>query len=120
MARNALRTALSRAYYAGYHACVALFEQYGYRPQNFRGRGRRPASRWEHGLVIRRFLIEFTERRQVISAESSWGRRRFYADRILAHYEVAASLEIAYVQESVGIAARVVGEMQIARRNFSG
>jgi uncharacterized protein (UPF0332 family) len=35
LAHNALRTVLSRAYYAGYHACVALFEHYGYRPQNF-------------------------------------------------------------------------------------
>jgi hypothetical protein len=76
MARHALRTALPRAYYADDQACVALFEHDGYRPQNFMGRGRRPVSRWEHGLVIRRFLLEFTERRQVISAESSWGRRR--------------------------------------------
>lgn len=60
--RKALRTALSRAYYAAYHACVALFEYYGYRPQNFVGRRGRSAARWEHGIIIRRLLIEFTER----------------------------------------------------------
>jgi uncharacterized protein (UPF0332 family) len=114
LARNAFRTALSRAYYAAYHACAALFEHYGYRPQNFVGRIGRPASRWEHGIIIRRFLIEFTERRQVISSESGWGIRRLYADRILADYDVEASLEDAYVRESVEIAARLVREIQTA------
>jgi len=38
LARHGLRTAVSRAYYAGYHACVVLIEQYGDRPQNFMGR----------------------------------------------------------------------------------
>ena len=117
LARHALRTALSRAYYASYHACVALFEQYGYRPQHFIGRVGRPASRWEHGLVIRRVLIELSERRQLISTESGWGIRRLYADRIIADDDVAASFEEVYVPESVRIAAGVVSEVQTAMRN---
>ena len=119
LAGNSLRTALSRAYYAAYHACAALFEHYGYRPQNFDGRVGRPASRWEHGIIIRRFLIEFTERRHVVSPESGWGVRRLYADRILADYDVAISLEDAYVRESVEIAVRLVREIQTAMSGSS-
>jgi len=119
LARNSLRTALSRAYYAAYHACAGLFEHYGYRPQNFVGRVGRPASRWEHGIIIRRFLIEFMERRHVVSPESGWGVRRLYADRILADYDVAISLEDAYVQESVNIAVRLVREIQTAMSGSS-
>lgn len=117
--RRAFRTALSRAYYAAYHACVALFESYGYRPQNFVGRRGRPATRWEHGIITRRFLLEFTERRQVVSPASGWGIRRLYADRILADYDVEASLEEAYVGESVQIAARLVSEVQRALTSSS-
>ena len=112
--RKALRTALSRAYYAAYHACVALFEYYGYRPQNFVGRRGRSAARWEHGIIIRRLLIEFTERRQVLSPEAGWGIRRLYADRVVADYEVGVSLEEVYVQESMRLAARLVSEVQFA------
>lgn len=114
LGRKALRTALSRAYYAAFHACVALFEYYGYQPQNFVGRRGHPATRWEHGIITRRFFIEFSERRQVVSPESGWGVRRLYADRILADYDPGASLEEIYAQESVGIAARLVSEVQAA------
>jgi len=112
--RKAFRTALSRAYYAAYHASVALFEYYGYRPQNFVGRRGRSAARWEHGIITRRLLIEFTERRQVLSPEAGWGIRRLYADRIVADYEVGVSLEVVYVQESAQLAARLVSEVRFA------
>ncbi|MBI4526978.1 MAG: hypothetical protein HY695_24550 [Deltaproteobacteria bacterium] len=114
LGRKALRTALSRAYYAAYHACVALFEYYGYRPQNFVGRRGGSAARWEHGIIVRRLLIEFTERRQAVSPDAGWGIRRLYADRILADYEVEALFEEVYVRESVQLAARIVSEVRIA------
>lgn len=112
LSRKALRTVLSRAYYAAFHAGVALFEYYGYRPQNFVGRHGRPATRWEHGIVTRRLLIEFAERRQLISPESGWGIRRLYADRILADYDADASVEEVYAQESLKMAARLVSEVR--------
>jgi hypothetical protein len=114
VSRNALRTSLSRAYYAAYHACVALFENHGYRPQDFVGRRGQPATRWEHGIITRRLLIEFAERRQIVSYESGWGIRRLYADRILADYDVGVSLEKTYVQESLRVATQLVSEIQTA------
>jgi hypothetical protein len=47
------RSAVSRSYYAAYHACIALLERLGFKPSNFIGRDKRPARRWEHGIVIR-------------------------------------------------------------------
>src|SRR5437660_7551746 len=36
------RSAVSRSYYAAYHACIALLESLGLKPGNFIGRDRRP------------------------------------------------------------------------------
>lgn len=49
--QNAYRSTLSRCYYAVYHACIALFKEYGFHPGNFIGRSGRSANRWEHGII---------------------------------------------------------------------
>lgn len=51
LAQARYRSAVSRAYYAAYHACVALMQSFGLRPSSYSGRGGRPAVRWEHGII---------------------------------------------------------------------
>ena len=45
------RSSASRAYYASYHACIALLENLGVRSGNYLGKFGRPAGRWEHGFI---------------------------------------------------------------------
>jgi hypothetical protein len=52
------RSAVSRAYYAAYHACIALMESLGRRPQNYIGRSGRPAGRWEHGIITSQVVAD--------------------------------------------------------------
>ena len=82
------RSAVSRAYYASFHACVALFEHYGYRPSHFPGRGIRPARRWEHGIVRRHFPIEFVHKRRIVDWRLGIGVKRLYESRVKADYRV--------------------------------
>jgi len=58
------RSAASRSYYAVFHACIALFERFGYIPSNFRGRDGGPARRWEHRIVTLNFHIEFVQNKR--------------------------------------------------------
>jgi uncharacterized protein (UPF0332 family) len=45
LAHGRHRSTVSRAYYAAYHACIALLESLGLKPQNYPGKGGRPANR---------------------------------------------------------------------------
>jgi len=81
-------SAVSRAYYGAFHACVALFEHYGYRPSNFPGRGKRPARRWEHGIVRKYFPVEFVHKRRLIDWQLGIGVRLLYESRAKADYRV--------------------------------
>ena len=51
LAHGRHRSTVSGAYYAAYHACIALLEKLGLKPQNYAGKSGRPANRWEHGIV---------------------------------------------------------------------
>jgi len=86
------RSAVSRAYYGAFHACVALFEHYGYRPSHFLGRDNRPAQRWEHGIVRRYFPIEFVHRRRLIDWQLGIEVRLLYESRVKADYRVDLSI----------------------------
>jgi hypothetical protein len=81
------RSAVSRAYYGAFHACVALFEHYGYVPANFRGRDGRPARRWEHKIVTLNFHIEFVQKRQLFPWHFGTAIRMLYNNRIDADYK---------------------------------
>lgn len=61
------RSCVSRSYYAVYHACIALFEHFNYRPNNFIGRSGYPADKWEHGVIIKHFHIEFVSKKRLMS-----------------------------------------------------
>jgi hypothetical protein len=68
LAAGSLRSAMSRAYYAAYHACVDALERRGYTPRHFLGRRGVPADRWEHGIVHAEFPsgLIVVEERQLI------------------------------------------------------
>lgn len=80
------RSTASRSYYALFHACIALFEHFGYRPSNFRGRGGQPARRWEHKLISVDFHVEFTQRRKVFPWKVGTVIRTLYSSRLNADY----------------------------------
>ncbi|MCX7643584.1 MAG: hypothetical protein N2116_07255 [Armatimonadetes bacterium] len=66
LAAGSLRSAMSRSYFAAYHACVDALERLGFAPQHFRRRDGLPATRWEHGIVWSAFHRVFVvERREV-------------------------------------------------------
>ena len=56
------RSSVSRSYYATYHACITLLESLGLKPSNFIGRDRKPAKRWEHGIVIEQVTIDLKKK----------------------------------------------------------
>jgi len=87
-----LRSATSRAYYAAYHAAVALFEKYGFKPSSFIGKSGWPATIWEHPIVTNRFFHEFVQRRKLFPWQTGQELRRLYARRIAADYDQSAML----------------------------
>lgn len=107
-----LRSAMSRAYYAAYHAAVALFEKYGFKPSSFIGKSGRPARIWEHPIVTRRFFHEFVRQRKLVAWQTGQAIRRLYSDRLTADYEVAADINPSYVAGSVGRAQDIVGQIE--------
>ena len=82
----------SRSYYAVHHACIGLFEHFGYHPSNFRGRDGTPARRWEHRIIIVNFHIEFTQRKRVFAWKVGTGIRTLYNSRIDADYRPYQSI----------------------------
>ena len=96
--QNRLRSATSRAYYATYHATVALFEKYGFKPGSFTGKSGRTARIWEHPIVTKQFFHEFVRRRKLFPWRTGQEIRRLYARRIAADYDPSATLVEADVQ----------------------
>ena len=96
--QDRLRSATSRAYYATYHATVALFEKSGFKPGSFIGKSGRPAMIWEHPIVTKQFFHEFVRRRKLFPWRTGQEIRRLYARRIAADYDQYATLVEADVQ----------------------
>ena len=102
------RSAVSRAYYGAFHACVALFEYCGYRPSNFVGWGGRPAKRWEHGVVFKHFPLEFVHKRKLVDWRIGTTPRRSYKLRIRADYKVQLVVTRALAQDTYEEAKRLI------------
>jgi uncharacterized protein (UPF0332 family) len=102
------RSAVSRAYYGAFHACIALFEHYGYRPSNFVGWGGRPAKRWEHGVVFKHFPLEFVHKRKLVDWRIGIIPRRSYKLRIKADYKVDLVITQALAKDACKEAKRLV------------
>lgn len=85
LAQGRYRSAVSRAYYAAYHACVALLESFGLRPGNYTGRSGRPASRWEHGIITAAVAAD-SQLSGVLTRPVALQLRWQYAQRIRSDY----------------------------------
>lgn len=105
------RSCASRAYYAVFHACVAMFEQYGYRSRNFIGRTGYPANRWEHGIIIKYFHIEFISKKGLFDWKVGVQIRRLYRTRIEADYRVELEIVKDLAEEILEIAGEIVAHI---------
>jgi len=102
------RSAVSRAYYGAFHACVALFEHYGYRPSHFVGWGGWPAKRWEHGVVFKHFPLEFVHKRKLVDWRIGTTPRRLYKLRIKADYKVRLVVTQAVAEDTCEEAKKLI------------
>ena len=107
-----LRSATSRAYYAAYHAAVAMFEKHGFKPSSFIGKSGWPARIWEHPIVTRYFFHEFADRRKFVTWRAGQEIRRLYSDRLAADYEVTANIEPSYAAGSVSRAQDIIAQIE--------
>jgi uncharacterized protein (UPF0332 family) len=106
------RSSASRSYYAAFHACITLFEHYGYRPANFMGRGGYPASRWEHGIIIKHFHLVFVVRRGLFRWAQGVEVRRLYRTRITADYKPHLPVSQALAEEMLNSAKELLKDME--------
>ena len=122
---KSLRTSISRSYYSVYHACVALFEHYGYRAQNFLGRSGRPAKKWEHGIIAKKSYNELVMRHKILDAQdvrfahrrlrlTVWRINWLYRDRTDYRYDVPITERMA--EESLKRACTVYNNIKEAMK----
>ena len=109
---KSLRTSVSRSYYSVYHACVALFEHYGYRANYFLGRSRRPAKKWEHGIIAKKSYSELVVRHKILSAQDVWWINRLYRDRIKADYRHDIPMTEKIAEESYKMACAIYNKIR--------
>jgi uncharacterized protein (UPF0332 family) len=107
------RSAASRAYYACYHACVALMEQRGLKPSNYLGRTGRPAGRWEHGIVTRQVARD-PRLRVTLTDSLAFQARWLYAQRIRADYRPDDEISSETAQLTVQVAQQIIQRVKEA------
>jgi uncharacterized protein (UPF0332 family) len=124
---KSLRTSISRSYYSVYHACVALFEHYGYRAHNFFSRSGRPAKKWEHGIIAKRSYSELVVRHKILDAQdvrfahrrlrlTVWWINWLYRDRINADYRYDVSITERMAKKSLKRACAVYKNIKEAMK----
>jgi uncharacterized protein (UPF0332 family) len=113
---KSLRTSISRSYYSVYHACVALFEHYGYRAHNFFSRSGRPAKKWEHGIIAKRSYSELVVRHKILDAQDVWWINWLYRDRINADYRYDVSITERMAKKSLKRACAVYKNIKEAMK----
>ncbi|MEZ8222283.1 Uncharacterized protein, contains HEPN domain, UPF0332 family [Candidatus Fervidibacteria bacterium JGI MDM2 JNZ-1-D12] len=112
LASGALRSAMSRAYYAAYHACVDALERFGFAPEHFRGRNGLPANRWEHGIVRVMFHRVFVVERQLIEWRLGAALVSLYQGRIDADYFPQAEISPERARAMVILAEELIAAIQ--------
>ena len=105
------RSAVSRAYYAAYHACVVLLESFGLRPGNYTGRSGRPANRWEHGIVTTTVVTD-PQLSRVLTRPIALQLRWQYAQRIRSDYRVHETISTMTAQTSVELAEHIIANVE--------
>ena len=109
---KSLRTSVSRSYYSVYHACVALFEHYGYMAHYFLGRSGRPAKKWEHGIIVKKSYDELAMRYKILDVQHVWWINRLYRDRIQADYRHDIPMTEKMAKESYNMACVVYNKIR--------
>jgi HEPN domain len=101
------RSTTSRAYYAAYHACIALMESLGLRPQNYVGRSGRPAGRWEHGIITAEVATD-PRLRAILTQPIALQLRWQYLQRIRGDYRAGETISAMTAQTSFRLAERII------------
>ncbi len=101
------RSTVSRAYYAAYHACIALMESLKLKPQNYPGKSGRPASRWEHGIVTAEVAAD-PRLRTILTVPVASQLRWQYMQRIRGDYRVSIRIAQLTAQTAVNLAEQIV------------
>ena len=107
LARGRLRSTVSRAYYAAYHACIALMESVGLKPQNYPGKSGRPASRWEHGIITAEIATD-SRLSGILTPPVALQLRWQYMQRIRGDYRVRETISLLTAQTGVSLAEQIV------------
>ena len=106
LAQGRYRSTVSRAYYAAYHACVALMESLGLKPQNYPGKGGRPASRWEHGIVTAEVAAD-PRLSKILTLPMALQLRWQYLQRIRGDYRARETIALLTAQTGVSLAEQI-------------
>ena len=112
LAAGSLRSAMSRAYYAAYHACVDALERRGYSPSYFRRRSGEPATRWEHGVVRAAFHRVFVVEERLIERRIGMALLRLYQGRVDADYFPEVDISPERAQQAVALAEEIITTVQ--------
>ena len=111
LAQGRYRSTVSRAYYAAYHACVALLESCDLRPSNYTGRSGRPASRWEHGIVTA-VVVTDSHLSGVLTRSIALQLRWQYAQCIRSDYRAHETISAMTAQMSVEPAEHIITNVE--------
>ena len=111
LAQGRYRSTVSRAYYAAYHACIALLEGLGSRPSNYIGRSGRPAGRWEHGIITTA-VVTNTRISDILTRPVALQLRWQYLQRIRSDYRVHESVSAMTAQTSLDLAERIIATVE--------
>lgn len=102
---------MSRAYYAAYHACIALLEHLGLRPQNYISRDGRPAGRRERGIITAEVAAD-PRLRGILTRRVLLQSRWQYLQRIRADYRSLETISTMTAQTSLGLAEHVISTVE--------
>lgn len=105
------RSTVSRAYYAAYHGCVALMESLGLKPQNYVGKGGRPAGRWEHGIITAEVAAD-PRLSGVLTPPVALQLRWQYLQRIRGDYRAKETVSQMTAQTGVDLAEQILAKVE--------
>ena len=111
LAQPRQRSSVSRAYYASYHASIALLEGLGIKPSNYLGKFGRPAGRWEHGIVAAA-IVTHPSAVGVIGRALALQIRWQYGQRIRGDYRLREAVSELAARTSIRVAAQILAQVE--------
>ena len=94
-----------------YHACIALMESLGLRPQNYIGWGGRPAGRWEHGIITAEVAAD-PRLSGILTRSVGLQLRWQYLQRIRGDYRAYETMSAMTAQTSFQLAERIIATVE--------